>query len=155
MTDSVRSLGSVGAEISRTAVQLFHEYTGRGPTQARTTINGDLVIIVLGSTLLKAEQSLIQAGDGDTVREMRRKFQDVMRGDLTDVVEKETGRKVIAFMSDNHMDPDIACEVFILEPDATGGAMDGTTDWAMDGAGPSVDGAPSMDGAGPSEEASA
>jgi uncharacterized protein YbcI len=142
MTDSVRSLGSVGADISRTAVQLFHEYTGRGPTQARTTINGDLVIIVLGSTLLKAERSLISAGDGDTVRQMRRRFQDVMRPDLTAAVEQQTGRKVIAFMSDNHMDPDLACEVFILESDGT-----------EDGAGPSVDGAGlSVDGAGPSYE---
>jgi len=31
-------------------------------------------------------------------------------------VEKHTGRTVVAFMSDNHIDPDTAIEAFILEP---------------------------------------
>jgi uncharacterized protein YbcI len=26
------------------------------------------------------------------------------------------GRKVVGFMSDNHIDPDLAVEVFVLEP---------------------------------------
>jgi hypothetical protein len=30
-------------------------------------------------------------------------------------VEEITGRKVIAFLSDNHLDPDIAVESFVLE----------------------------------------
>jgi hypothetical protein len=31
-------------------------------------------------------------------------------------VEKLTDRKVIAFMSDNHIDPDLGIESFVLEP---------------------------------------
>jgi uncharacterized protein YbcI len=31
-------------------------------------------------------------------------------------IERLTGRKVIGFMSDNHIDPDLAVEVFVLEP---------------------------------------
>ena len=31
-------------------------------------------------------------------------------------IEELTGRKVIGFMSDNHIDPDLAVEVFVLEP---------------------------------------
>jgi uncharacterized protein YbcI len=34
-------------------------------------------------------------------------------------IEELTGRKVIGFMSDNHVDPDLAVEVFVLEPSAT------------------------------------
>jgi hypothetical protein len=30
--------------------------------------------------------------------------------------EELTARKVVGFMSDNHIDPDITVEVFILEP---------------------------------------
>jgi uncharacterized protein YbcI len=124
MADTERPPGSVSAEISRDAVQLFREYTGRGPTQARTTFNGDLVVIILGSTLLKAERSLISSGDADTVLGLRHKFQGVMRADLTAAVERATGRKVIAFMSDNHVDPDMAAEVFVLEPDGHGPAQE-------------------------------
>jgi len=38
-----------------------------------------------------------------------------MRDDLIAVVEELTGRRVIAFLSDNHMDPDIAVETFVTE----------------------------------------
>ena len=31
-------------------------------------------------------------------------------------VEVNTGREVLAFLSDHHIDPDIAVEVFILKP---------------------------------------
>ena len=31
-------------------------------------------------------------------------------------IEALTGRKVIGFMSDNHIDPDLAVEVFVLAP---------------------------------------
>ena len=40
----------------------------------------------------------------------------VMRESCTKKIEVLTGRKVVGFMSDNHIDPDIAVEVFILEP---------------------------------------
>jgi uncharacterized protein YbcI len=38
-----------------------------------------------------------------------------MREDLVTAVEMIAERKVIAFMSDNHIDPDMAVEVFVLE----------------------------------------
>ena len=39
-----------------------------------------------------------------------------MKTDLSREIEQLIGRKVIGFMSDNHIDPDLAVEVFILEP---------------------------------------
>jgi hypothetical protein len=36
-----------------------------------------------------------------------------------------TGRKVIAFMSDNHIDPDYGAEVFVLEPGGDADPRDG------------------------------
>ena len=43
-------------------------------------------------------------------------FQDVMRERFEAVVEHATGRQVIGFMSGNQQDPDMICEVFVLEP---------------------------------------
>ena len=108
--------GSPNAKISRSAVQLLREYTGRGPTRARTTINTDSVMIVLGDTLTKGERKLAESGKAERVRAVRHDFQLVMREDLVALVERTLDRKVIAFMSDNHLDPDLAVEVFILEP---------------------------------------
>jgi uncharacterized protein YbcI len=108
--------GSVSAEISTAAVQLVAEYTGRGPTKARTVINQDSVMILMGDTLTKGERSLANKGMSEHVLETRRRYQDVMQDDLSAAVEKATGRKVIAFMSANHIDPDLAAEVMVLEP---------------------------------------
>jgi uncharacterized protein YbcI len=108
--------GMLGAQISRAVVQLWHEHTGRGPTKARTTITEDLVVVLMADTLLKAERNLAAAGKVEQVLSMRRAFQDTMGEELTAVVEGLTGRKVAAFMSHNHVDPDLAAEVFVLEP---------------------------------------
>ena len=108
--------GTLSAEISNGIVGIVREYTGRGPTKARTTITDELVVVVMGESLLKAEKSLIAAGDPDTVIDTRRKFQAAMRDEFVDLVEESLDRKVIAFMSDHHIDPDVAVEVFVLEP---------------------------------------
>ena len=108
--------GSPNAQISRSAVQTLRDYTGRGPTRARTTINTDSVMIVLGDILTKGERKLADSGKAERVLAVRHDFQLVMREELVAAVERTLDRKVIAFMSDNHLDPDIAVEVFILEP---------------------------------------
>jgi len=108
--------GSVQAAISDAAVRLLAEYTGRGPTRARTAISHDLVTIVLGDTLTKGERNLVDAGRGERVLQLRHDYQMVMRKDLVKAVEDNVGREVVAFMSNNHIDPDLAVEVFVLKP---------------------------------------
>ena len=51
----------------------------------------------------------------------RRYFQEAMREEITRGIEELTGRKVIAFMSDNHFEPDLAVELVLLEPRALEG----------------------------------
>ena len=50
---------------------------------------------------------------------MRRAYQDAMRTDCIAAIEDLTSRTVAAFMSANHIDPDLAAEVFILNPEST------------------------------------
>jgi uncharacterized protein YbcI len=107
---------SVAAKISNLVVQLLHAYTGRGPTKAWTSIDEDLISVVLRDTLTKGEQGLVADRRAHLVLEMRHAYQQTMRHDLIDGVQKITGRHVIAFMSANHLEPDIAIESFVLEP---------------------------------------
>jgi uncharacterized protein YbcI len=107
---------SVAAIISNQVVQLMSSYTGRGPTRARTYIDQDLVTVVLRDTLTKGERSLVSDGRSQLVLDMRKAYQDTMGQDLVAAVERATGRKVIAFLSDNHIEPDIAVETFVLQP---------------------------------------
>ena len=106
---------SASARISTAAVQVLHEYTGRGPTRAKTVVNDTLVTIVLGDTLTKGERKLADNGHAARVLELRHDFQELMRGELVAIVEGELDAKVIAFMSQNHIDPDLAVELFVLE----------------------------------------
>ncbi len=116
-TDQAPDAGlSPAATISNRVVQLLSAYTGRGPTRAWTSIDQDLVSVVLRETLTKGERSLVADGRGELVISMRKAYQNTMATDLVEAVEGCTGRKVIAFLSDNHIDPDIAVESFILEP---------------------------------------
>ena len=97
---------------------IVHEYTGRGPTRARTSIRDDVVVVVLQETMLKAERSLVEDNKAELVAHMRRSFQQTMRADMSAAVAKLTGREVIAFMSDSHLEPDYSVEVFVLAPEA-------------------------------------
>ncbi len=111
--------GSKAAAISNHVVRTMSAYTGRGPTKARTYISDDVVTVVLQDTLTKGERSLVGDDLDELVLTMRKAFQGTMRHDLINGIEEILGRKVIAFMSDNHIDPDVAVEVFVLAaPDA-------------------------------------
>ena len=123
--------GVLTAAISNAMVSLLHRYTGRGPTRARTTIDNDIVVCVLGATLTKGEQSLVQDGKAEVVLHSRRAFQDTMQADAITAVEELSGRTVVAFMSNNHIDPDLAVEVFILEPIASNGLDPAIIDGAL------------------------
>jgi uncharacterized protein YbcI len=70
--------------------------------------------------LTKGERSLVRDGKADLVLEMRRAYQLTMREDFTAGIEEISGRQVIAFLSANHIDPDIAIESFMLTPQDDG-----------------------------------
>lgn len=113
--------GTLYSAISNAIVGIVHEYTGRGPTRARTSIRDDVVVVMLQETMLKAERSLIEDDKAELVAHMRRSFQQTMRADMSEAVAQLTGREVIAFMSDSHLEPDYSVEVFVLAPDGRDG----------------------------------
>jgi uncharacterized protein YbcI len=108
--------GQLSAAISNAVVKALARTTGRGPTKARTTLGDNGVFVVLQDSLTVGEQTLTDAGQGQVVLDLRRRWQGVMEVDVSREIEELTGRKVVGFMSDNHIDPDLAVEVFVLEP---------------------------------------
>jgi uncharacterized protein YbcI len=108
--------GVLAAAISNGIVGLMHHYTGRGPVRARTTIDENLVVCVLGDALTKAEHNLVQGGREKVVLRGRRAMQQTLAADAISLVENLTEREVLAFMSNNHVDPDLGVEIFILAP---------------------------------------
>ncbi len=117
---------SDGAVISRAMVRLLHDTTGRGPTRARTTIARDHVLVMLHDSLTTADRNLAAAGHEEDVHAIRHAIQEIMRPEAVRLIEETLGRKVVAFLSSNHLDPDIAAELFVLSPheDGAGGLLD-------------------------------
>jgi uncharacterized protein YbcI len=114
----------MAAAISNSIVRLLSDYTGRGPTKARTYINEDLISVVLQDTLTKGERSLTGNGETALVLANRKAYQNAMGTDLIASVEEISGRKVVAFLSDNHIEPDYAVESFVLAPRTTTGGSE-------------------------------
>jgi uncharacterized protein YbcI len=135
------------AQISTGLVQLHSRYYGKGPTKAKTHQVNDTVVSILRGGFTTVEQTLIETGQVESVYQMRRSFQQAMEDDFRNVVESATGRKVIAYMSSIHVDPDLAVEIFVLEPVEKSTAAESAPALSQDGAGPE-----SQDGTGPDEE---
>ncbi len=108
--------GEQAARISREMVSLMRRISGRGPTRARTTIGRDHVLVMFEDMLTEGERTLVKEGHSDEVDALRRAFQAVLNRPGSDKVAEITGRDVVGFMSANHLQPDMAAEVFILDP---------------------------------------
>src|SRR3954453_12899289 len=113
--DRAARAGDLRQAISDAVVRVCADFIGRGPTRAKTYLNENMVFCVMQDTLTRGERSLIADGDGESVREMRRRFQDAMRRHICAAVESLTGRKVVGFLSDNDVESEMAIEVFVLD----------------------------------------
>jgi uncharacterized protein YbcI len=107
--------GELNAAITSALVGVHTQYLGRGPRSASTFHYGHVLVTLMHDVLTPAEKSLCRTNQTDAVDHIRHLFQETMEAEFRDAVERLTGRKVLAFISGNHVDPDIAAEVFILD----------------------------------------
>ena len=99
-------------------VALHLRYYDRVPATARTQLlGGDLLACVLGGVYTDVEKTMIELGRTRAVHETREQFQATMRHKFVDVVERLSGREVVAFISNHHVGPDLAVELFLLNSD--------------------------------------
>lgn len=111
-----KATGTELAEITVAMVQLHRRFYGKGPTEAKTYAINDTILCMLRGGFTTVERTLIADGKLDEVEGIRRSFQKTMKGRFVDVVESTLGREVIGYMSQINTDPDVAIELFLLEP---------------------------------------
>ena len=116
---------TVASEISREIVRLHARLFGRGPTRAKTFLYDDFALCLLEDVLTRAEKTLVAAGNTEQVHATRMAFQEAVRPDFIALVEEATGRSVRAFVSQIHVDPELAVELFLFEPEHAEAATDG------------------------------
>ena len=114
--------GEALAEVTRRLVQLHKEYYGKGPSRAKAYLVNDTVLCLLEGGFTMVERTLIERGEADSVRNMRRSFQAAMEHEFTQTIEDALGRRVIAYMSQVHSNPDISAELFVMEASGDIGA---------------------------------
>ncbi len=107
--------GELNAAVTSALVGIHNEYLGHGPRRASTFHYGNVLVTLMHDVLTNAEKSLARTNRGDAVNHVRQLFQQTMEADFCAAVERLTGRKVIAFVGGNHLAPDIAAELFVLD----------------------------------------
>ena len=108
--------GKLLAAISTSIVTILREHYGRGPMKAKTYALDDLIVVVMrGSGYTPLEQTIMDSGDGGRVVAMRHDFQHMMSKQFTEKIEELTGRKVLAFLSQAHVEPDLTMEIFFID----------------------------------------
>jgi uncharacterized protein YbcI len=108
--------GSARAQISNAMVALKKQYYGRGPERAKTYLNDDYVFCVLEGGLTRNEETLLEAGEEDLIRQYRLRFQEAVSEATIGAVEEATGRRVLTYHSQIVFRPARAFEIFLLEP---------------------------------------
>ena len=105
-------------EISNEMVRIYKEQFGRGPTKVRTNYAGpDTLVCLLEHTFTPAERNLAAMGEHQRLRDIRMLFQYAEVSKFTEPVERITGRRVRSFISGIDTNTDVACELFVLEPE--------------------------------------
>jgi uncharacterized protein YbcI len=118
MTGTV-SRGQVAAAISNAIVGIHSKHYGKGPTKAKTYLIDDMVVCVMQDVFTTVERTLIDAGRGDLVREVRTTFQYSLRDEFRDAIGSIVRRPTHSFMSQIDCEADMAIEFFLLEDGVT------------------------------------
>jgi uncharacterized protein YbcI len=105
------------AEVSNAIVQIFAECYGRGPTKAKSYQFDNYLVTVLEDIFTTVEETLVNNGHHDLVRQVRLTFQETVAERFKGAVAEVMGRQVLGYHSQVVVDPPTGFEIFILGPD--------------------------------------
>jgi uncharacterized protein YbcI len=97
--------GKLLSEITNRIVSLTREHYGRGPIKTKTYILDNLIVCVLSDGFTAIERTMMDGGEAERVLEIRRDFQRMMKNRYSKMIEELTGRKVLAFLNQVHVEP--------------------------------------------------
>ncbi|MET0601758.1 MAG: Na-translocating system protein MpsC family protein [Baekduia sp.] len=101
--------------VTKAMVTLHERHYHRAPTSAKSQLMGnDLLACVLGGVYTDVEKTLIELERGTIVQENRSAFQHAMQDRFISDVQRLSGRHVLAFISNQHVGPDMEIELFVL-----------------------------------------
>lgn len=108
------------ARLTNAIVQVQKESWGKGPERAKSYLLDDFLLVVMRGGLTKAEETMLEVGEADRVRDFRQTFQNRAAERYTTLIEELTGQKVVTYQSQILFDPTILLEVFFFDGSAEG-----------------------------------
>jgi uncharacterized protein YbcI len=106
---------SLLSAISSEVVRMQKEFFGKGPVEAKSYMLDDFLIVVMRGGVTTAEQTMLDFGEADLVRQFRQRFENQMTTRLVDKIEALTERKVVNYQSQILFDPHIVIELFFFD----------------------------------------
>ena len=114
-----KTKGQIEAAISEAITKFEREFKGRGPTEVRTYIIQDLIVVRLKGVLIPAEEHLLANGDDVVGRELVKHVREALiekgRPALESIITELTGRKVVSLHADISTKTDERLIVFTLD----------------------------------------
>ena len=112
--------GRMLSEVTNGIVAMMHEHYGHGPIKAKSYVLDNMLVCVLSDGHTPIEKTMADAGEHHRIIDLRRDFQRYMESRYIELVEQLTGRRVLAFLSQVHLDPDVTIEMFVLDAPPAG-----------------------------------
>jgi uncharacterized protein YbcI len=105
------------AAVTDAMVALHKRYHHREPVTAKTMLmSNEMLACVMGGVYTDVEKTMIELQRQTIVQQTRSAFQAAMQDRFISEVERLSGRRVLAFMSNSHVGPDLEIELFVLAP---------------------------------------
>jgi uncharacterized protein YbcI len=107
-----RRLAAIAASVAR----LVREHYGRESIKVEAFAVEDMVVVVIrGRGFTPLEKAMIDGGELRGVIALRADFDNIMADRYKHVINRATGRNVLALLSQSHIDPDITVETAFLD----------------------------------------
>lgn len=115
-----RTKGQMEDEITKAFILWEREYLGRGPTEAKTDILRNMVIVTLKGVLSQAEYHLARTKDGMALlKKLRQQLIEQGRPQLEKIVTDITQAKVVSLHTDISTKTGERIFIFTMEREIT------------------------------------
>lgn len=109
------SAGTVRSAVESAMVSVLKRYYGKGPSAAKALIRDEYVVIILEGGLTRNEETLLEAGRHEDIRQFRLAFQQSVEAQAKQAIAQATGRSVLTYHSQVLFDPFRSVEIFVLD----------------------------------------
>ena len=110
--------GTIEAQVAAAVVQFQREQQGRGPSNVRVNLIGDLLLVRSTGIFTPTELKLLHTEEGKRiVKSARQELRSIVRGDQEALISAIAACRIVRSYGDIDVDAAEQVEVFVFEAD--------------------------------------